>query len=206
MDRHRAEQARRRGSRRDRILQVYPCYLCKAWHTGTRPPRAPKETEKQPKIYFTEDDMEPNVKVMNTAMSDALVKAGVTSAPTLRERVWTIVNDHGPITNQALAARTGLPLNSVSRATAKLAWEGALESSRAPGSGREVRYTALGENYKDAKLYARKPIRTTSIAPAPAPPAAPRAARLGALPKEVEGFTLRQLRELRDTLNAVFGE
>lgn len=82
-----------------------------------------------------------------------------------------------------------------------------VSSKRGAGRGAPGTYTANGATYEEAKSF-REPTKVTDIRPnlttAPAPATTPKAATLGSIPKELEHYTIAQLRTLCNTLNAIF--
>lgn len=201
MDRATAEKARKRGARQDRAVQIYRCPECHSWHVGNRgrPNGKPKPL---PTHQDTED--EDDMNAINTTMADALTKAGV-PVKSLRERIWQVIRDTGPTTAKNVAARLGCDEGRAARECSMLAHLGTLEKRRHATDKRLRSYVATADTYEDARLYGRKATPVTSIAPA-APPVAPPTTHsgLGQLPRELDGYTIGQLRALRDTLNALF--
>lgn len=137
---------------------------------------------------------------MNT-IQQAFAKAGVPVKP-LRERVWQLLKDFGPMTNAAIASRMGESELRIGQATSTMKSAGFLESSGKRGFRGTVVYSALGDSYEDAKT-GRVHVKVTNIRPAPTP-APVQKAGLDNLPRELDKYTIGQLRNLRDTLNALF--
>ena len=143
------------------------------------------------------------------AITEAFIQAGVPAKP-LRHRVWQIIKDTGPITIERLTARLCEDRERIRQTCNNLRNNGQIESGGRSGWAGTVSYTAIGQTYEDSLTYKRKPTRVTAITPtAPAtmqfvsaPPA--KKTTLQSLPEVLEGYTIRELRELRDSLNAMF--
>ncbi len=146
------------------------------------------------------------------AMENAFASAGV-PVKSLRERLWQIIKDRGPTTRRRLVDITGEDDTRVANALSQMATYGFLTCKRASGIGAPGVYIANGATYEEAVTLQRKPIRVTEIRPGvTSAPAAP--ARLAttfktptmlcSIPKELEDYTIAQLRSLRDVLNALF--
>ena len=141
------------------------------------------------------------------AITEAFQKAGVPAKP-LRQRAWQMVKDHGPITVSSVAQRLGEDLAPVQRAIGALAHQGMLQSSGRRGWGVQSLYEAIGANYDVSLTYRRAPIKVptpTALAGEPKMTLVSNPAR-GAfgLPPALEDMTLRELKDVRDRLNAIF--
>ena len=132
-------------------------------------------------------------------MTDAFAKAGFPTPP-LAPRVWQIVKDHGPIDYQSITTRLGEPAAKVTTALGNMTARGLLESHGRRGRPRT--YTANAATYDEALKFKRKPIRVTDITPAPPRPDCSPA---GGLPRELDRYTLGQLREFHRALDTLFG-
>lgn len=141
------------------------------------------------------------------AITEAFIAAGVKPKP-LHERVWTILKDRGSMDAKQMARILNHDERQTMKAMSHMRAKGILDVDR-PSYSKPGVYTALGATYEEAKEGARKPVKVTSINPeatahaAPAPKQA-RKTSLFNLPAEVENMTIRQLSELRDTLNSLF--
>ena len=141
------------------------------------------------------------------AITEAFQKAGVPAKP-MRHRVWQMIKDHGPITASGVAQRLGEDLAPVQRAIGALAYQGMLQSSGRRGGGVQATYEAIGANYDVSLVYRRAPIKVpTPTAPAGEPKMTlvsnPARGAFG-LPPALEDMTLRELKDVRDRLNAIF--
>ena len=139
------------------------------------------------------------------AITEAFQKAGVPAKP-LRRRVWQMIKDHGPITAPDVAQRLGEDSDHVRQAVNALTCRGMLRSSGRRGV--LARYEAVGEGYDDSLKYRRAPIKVptpTALAGEPKMVLVSNPAR-GAfgLPPALEDMTLRELKDVRDRLNAIF--
>ena len=141
------------------------------------------------------------------AITEAFQKAGVPAKP-MRHRVWQMIKDHGPITASGVAQRLGEDLPPVRQAIGAMTYQGMLQSSDRRGWGVQSTYEAIGANYDDSLKYRRAPIKV----PAPTAPAGePKMALVSnpargafGLPPALEDMTLRELKDVRDRLNAIF--
>ena len=139
-------------------------------------------------------------------MEDAFARAGA-PIKSLRERTWQLIKDRGPLTVKSLATMTGEDEVRVASAVSQLRVNRRVSSKRGAGRGAPATYTANGATYEEAKSF-REPTKVTDIRPnlttATAPATTPKAATLGSIPKELEHYTIAQLRTLHNTLNAIF--
>lgn len=144
------------------------------------------------------------------AMQEAFVAAGI-KQKAKTERIWQVLHDRGPMKSTTMAKVIGIDERDALKTMSGMKSRGMLSVHHEAGSRAAV-YTALGKSYEEAKAGMRKPIRVTDIKPPSlvpqtfiAPVASPkRTGGLFGLPPEVEGFTIRELSKLRDTLNALF--
>lgn len=144
------------------------------------------------------------------AMQEAFVAAGI-KQKSKTERIWQVLHDRGPMKSITMAKVIGIDERDALKTMSSMKSRGMLSVHRERGS-RQAVYTALGKDYEEARAGMRKPIRVTDIKP-PSPvtqtftvPVTPPKPTVGlfALPPEVEGFTIRDLSDLRKTLNALF--
>ena len=141
------------------------------------------------------------------AITEAFQKAGVPAKP-MRHRVWQMIKDHGPITASGVAQRLGEDLTPVQHAIGAMTHQGMLQSSGRRGWGVQSTYEAIGTNYNESREYRRAPIKVpTPTAPAGEPKMVlvsnPARGAFG-LPPALEDMTLRELKDVRDRLNAIF--
>ena len=141
------------------------------------------------------------------AITEAFQKAGVPAKP-MRHRVWQIVKDHGPITAPGVAQRLGEDLTPVQHAIGALTHQGMLQSNSRRGWGVQSKYETTGADYNESLKYRRAPIKVpTPTAPAGEPKMTlvsnPARGAFG-LPPALEDMTLRELKDVRDRLNAIF--
>ena len=141
------------------------------------------------------------------AITEAFQKAGVPAKP-MRHRVWQMIKDHGPITASGVAQRLGEDLTPVRHAIGAMTYQGMLQSCGRRGWGAQSTYEAIGANYDVSLLYRRAPIKVpapTALASEPKMTLVSSSARgaLG-LPPALEDMTLRELKDVRDRLNAIF--
>lgn len=122
--------------------------------------------------------------------------------------MWQVVKDHGPITPSDVANRLCEDLVRVRQTISNLGAIGMLQSGGRRGRGAQSLYEAVGATYDEALRYRPVPIKV----PAPTAPAAepkmvlvanPARGAFG-LPPALEDMTLRELKEVRDKLNALF--
>lgn len=133
----------------------------------------------------------------------------------LRQRLWQLTKDRGSATSQWLMATTGENRQRVSNSLSQMTTYGLLTCRRGKGAGAPGTYTANGATYEEAVQLQRKPTPVTGIQPSAAPAAQAPASRpvtgifnapttLGSIPVELENYTIAQLKNLKDVLNALF--
>lgn len=126
------------------------------------------------------------------------------SPMTTVERIWRFVKDNGPITANSIKQRMGLTPSQHSQ-VGQLSRRGLLIGERLPGTT-ALLYTAVGDSYKDALTYGRKPLKVTSIKPpSPLMTPSPAASTLRSIPPELENMTIAQLRVTYKVLHQLFG-
>ncbi len=120
------------------------------------------------------------------------------------ERIWRYVKDNGPMTANDIKQRMGLTHSQYIQ-VGRLGRRGLLIGERQPGTN-ELLYSAVGDSYKDALTYGRKPLKVTSIKPpAPLMTPSPAASTLRSIPPELENMTIAQLRATYKALHQLFG-
>ena len=133
-----------------------------------------------------------------TTESEAAVK-------TMLERAWTIIKDSGPIPASTVASRMGISPRQARHTVANLVVRNMVEPVGTKAFGGETNYRALGDTYEDAKRLRRAPVKTTSSTPAPQrSTSTAKHTGLAALPREVEGLTIAELRDLHRALSDLF--
>ena len=133
----------------------------------------------------------------------------------LRQRLWQLIKDRGSATAQWLAATTGEDARRISNSLSQMSTYGLINCARGSGRGAPGTYTANGATYEEAAQLQRRPLAVTSIRPSAAPAAQAPAVlpvtgifnaptTLGSIPVELENYTIAQLKDLKDVLNALF--
>ena len=132
-----------------------------------------------------------------TTESEAAVK-------TMLERAWTIIKDSGPIPSSAVASRMGITPRQARHTVANLVVRNMVEPVGTKAFGGETNYRALGDTYEDAKRSRRAPVKTKSITAPHQRSTATKHTGLAGLPREVEGLTIAELRDLHRALSDLF--
>ena len=129
-----------------------------------------------------------------------------TPVKTMLERVWTIIKDSGPMHSSAVASRMGISLRQARQTISNLVSRNMVERVGIRAFGGETKYRALGDTYEDARTFERTPVKTTSITPPHQRSTSATANHTGlaALPREVEGLTIAELRDLHRALSELF--
>lgn len=139
---------------------------------------------------------------MTTAIQLAMKDAGIPIKP-LRERLWLWIKDHPHATVESVAAAMKEEKRRIRNNISEAVKQGLVESHSQHGTTAKT-YTASGDSYADALKFGRRPTKVTNIRPVPGAPKPAPVPSLAKLPKELDGYTIGQLRALRDTLNQVF--